>query len=68
MKQLLEFLGVLAIFQGATATLYGATGWPEGWGLIQRLDFLDGYELYAGITCLVLAGALFAASESVKSS
>ncbi|WP_156722269.1 hypothetical protein [Streptomyces apocyni] len=67
MKQLLEFLGVLALFQGATASLYGLTGWPEGWGLIQRLSFFDGYELFAGLVCVVLAVALFAASGSAKS-
>ncbi|KAF0791937.1 hypothetical protein P405_11480 [Streptomyces sp. FR-008] len=33
-------------------------------GLISRVGFLDGYEVYASIAALVLALALFALAES----
>ena len=42
------------------------TGWLRGWGLVQRLDFLDGHEIYGSVALLVLAFALFAAAESRK--
>ncbi|BFO16766.1 hypothetical protein SHKM778_31540 [Streptomyces sp. KM77-8] len=37
------------------------------WGFVQRLGFLDGYEVYASIALLVLGCALVAAAESRKS-
>lgn len=37
------------------------------WGLVQKVGFLDGYELYASVALLVLAIALFAAAESRRS-
>jgi len=66
MKQVLEFLGVIALVQGVAGLVYEFTGWLRGWGLVQRLDFLDGREIYGSITLLVLAFALFAAAESRK--
>jgi hypothetical protein len=39
--------------------------WPVG--LLQRVGFLDGYEVYVGIALIVLAVALFAAAESRRS-
>lgn len=66
MKQVLEFLGVLAFIQGAMGLVHEFTGWMRGWGLAQRLDFLGGREIYASIALLVLSFALFAAAESRK--
>ncbi|MGW3426130.1 hypothetical protein [Streptomyces phaeochromogenes] len=66
MKQVLEFLGVIALVQGVAGLVYEFTGWLRGWGLVQRLGFLDGREIYGSITLLVLAFALFAAAESRK--
>jgi hypothetical protein len=66
MKQVLEFLGVIALVQGVAGLVYEFTGWLRGWGLVQRLDFLDGREIYGSITLLVLAFALFAVAESRK--
>lgn len=60
MKQVLEFLGVLAVLQGVAGLLHEFSGWH--WGLVQRIGFLDGYEIYASVTLLVLGGALFAAA------
>lgn len=64
MKQLLEFLGVIALAQGVMGLLNEFTDWD--WGLVQGLDFLDGFELYASVALLVLAVALFAAAGSRK--
>ncbi|MEU6994449.1 hypothetical protein ABZ953_27810 [Streptomyces sp. NPDC046465] len=64
MKQLLEFLGVFLLFQGAVGLLHELTGTLRGWGLVQRLGFLDGHELYASVALTVLACALFAAVRS----
>ncbi|MEJ8671723.1 hypothetical protein [Streptomyces sp. NBC_01614] len=65
MKQLLEFLGVIALAQGVMGLLNEFTDWD--WGLVQGLGFLDGFELYASVALLVLAVALFAAAGSRKS-
>lgn len=65
MKQLLEFLGVIALVQGVAGLLNEFTDW--NWGLVQRIGFLDGYVIYASVALLVLAVALFAAAGSRKS-
>lgn len=62
MKQTLEVLGFLALVQGVAGLVTEFTDW--NWGLVHRWGFLDGYEIYASIALLVLAGALFAAAES----
>lgn len=62
MKQLLEFLGVLALAQGAMGLVHEFTDWHIG--LVQRIGFLDGYGVYASVALVVLAFALFAAAES----
>lgn len=67
MKKLLEFVGVVLLVQGGAGLVHEATGWFSGWGLVQRLGFLDGYEIYAGVALVVLAFAVFAAAESVRS-
>jgi len=67
MKQVLEFLGVIALLQGGVGLVHEFTGWLSGWGLVQRLDFLDGREIYGSSALLVLSFALFAAAESRKS-
>ncbi|MER5305688.1 hypothetical protein ABT039_40345 [Streptomyces lasiicapitis] len=67
MKQLLEFLGVILLIQGAVGLTHELTGWLRGWGAVQHLPFADGYELYLSIALVVLAFAVFAAAESRKS-
>ncbi|MFF3349850.1 hypothetical protein [Streptomyces sp. NPDC002779] len=62
MKQLLELLGFLALVQGVAGLVHQFTDWD--WGLVQRVGLLDGYEIYASITLLVLAFALFAVAEN----
>jgi hypothetical protein len=65
MKQLLEILGVIALAQGVAGLVHEFTDWK--WGLVQRIGFLDGFEIYVSVALLVLAFALFAAAESRKS-
>lgn len=65
MKQLLEIVGFVALVQGIAGLVHEFTDWD--WGMVQRLGFLDGYEIYASVALLVLAFALFAAAESRKS-
>ncbi|MEV3968494.1 hypothetical protein AB0K68_10195 [Streptomyces sp. NPDC050698] len=65
MKQVLEFLGFLALVQGVAGLAHEFTDWD--WGLVQRLRFLDGHEVYASVALLVLGVALFAAAGSRKS-
>ncbi|GAA4827489.1 hypothetical protein [Streptomyces ziwulingensis] len=62
MKQLLEFLGFVAVVQGVGGLADEFTDWH--WGLVQRIGPLDGYEIYASTTLLVLGLALFAAAGS----
>ncbi|GGQ72423.1 MULTISPECIES: hypothetical protein [Streptomyces] len=64
MKELLGVLGFLALVQGVLGLLHAFTRWHLG--LVQRLGFLDGYEVYVSVALVVLAFALFAASDSRK--
>jgi len=65
MKQVLEVLGFIALVQGIAGLVHEFTDWD--WGLVQRIGFLDGFEIYSSVALLVLAFALFAAAESRKS-
>lgn len=56
MRQLLELFGFLALVQGGAGLLHEFTDWHIG--------FLDGYEVYASVTLIVPAFALFAAAGS----
>ncbi|MFJ8111924.1 hypothetical protein [Streptomyces sp. NPDC096132] len=64
MKELLEVLGFLALVQGVLGLVHEFAHWRIG--LVQRIGFLDGYEVYASVALVVLAFALFAAAESRK--
>ncbi|PZH08760.1 hypothetical protein C1I97_15620 [Streptomyces sp. NTH33] len=64
MKKVLEFLGFIALVQGVLGLVHAFTGWHKG--LVQRIGFLDGYEVYASVALIVLACALFAVAESRK--
>lgn len=63
-KQLLELLGFIALVQGVMGLVHEFTDWRVG--LVRRLGFLDGYEVYASVALVVLALALFAAADSRK--
>ncbi|WP_432133766.1 MULTISPECIES: hypothetical protein [unclassified Streptomyces] len=62
MKQLLEVVGFIALVQGVLGLVHEFTDWHVGF--VQRIGFLDGYEVYASGALVVLAFALFAAAES----
>jgi hypothetical protein len=64
MKELLEIVGFLALVQGVAGLVHEFTDWD--WGFVQRIGFLDGYEVYASIALIVLALTLFAAAEGRK--
>ncbi|MCX5135947.1 hypothetical protein OOK06_28170 [Streptomyces sp. NBC_00340] len=66
MKQLLEVLGFIALVQGVLGLVQEITGLLRRWGIVRRLGFLDGYEIYASAALVVLAFALFAAAESSR--
>ncbi|GHJ41145.1 hypothetical protein Sm713_67540 [Streptomyces sp. TS71-3] len=59
---------MIALVQGVGGLVSAASGRSGGWGLVRLLDFLDGYEIYASVTLIVLSLALFAAAESRKKS
>ncbi|GAB2448475.1 hypothetical protein [Streptomyces incanus] len=65
MKKLLEILGLIALIQGVAGLVHQFTGW--GWGAVQRVGFLNGFEIYASIALVALGFALFATAESGKS-
>ncbi|MET9776591.1 hypothetical protein ABZ023_20390 [Streptomyces sp. NPDC006367] len=65
MKEFLEIVGFLVLVQGVAGLVHVFTDWD--WGFVQRIGFLDGYEVYASVALIVLALALFAAAESRKS-
>ena len=62
MKEFLGIVGFLALVQGVAGLVHEFTGWD--WGFVQRVGFLDGYEIYASVALVVLGLALFAAAES----
>ncbi|AXE89751.1 hypothetical protein [Streptomyces sp. Go-475] len=65
MKQAMEVLGFLALLQGVAGLVHEFTDW--NWGVVQRLGFLDGFEVYASVALLALGVALFAAAGSRRS-
>ncbi|RZU23790.1 hypothetical protein [Streptomyces sp. BK239] len=64
MRQLLEVIGFVALVQGIAGLVHEFT--DLHWGLVQRLGFLDGYEVYASVALLVFSFALFAMAEAQK--
>ncbi|MFM9614430.1 hypothetical protein DF268_22510 [Streptomyces sp. V2] len=64
MKQLLEFLGLIALVQGGMGLVHEFTDWNIGF--VQRIGFLDGAEIYASMALVVLGCALFAVAERRK--
>ncbi|AXQ53910.1 MULTISPECIES: hypothetical protein [Streptomyces] len=63
MRKILEIAGFLSLLQGVMGLVTEFTDRFDV-GLISRVGFLDGYEVYASIAALVLALALFALAES----
>ncbi|MEU6848013.1 hypothetical protein ABZ930_39775 [Streptomyces sp. NPDC046716] len=67
LRTVLEIIGAIALVQGAMGLIHAFTG-RLGWGLIGRVPFVDGREVYGSIALVVLAIALFAAADSRKGS
>ncbi|MFI9154334.1 hypothetical protein [Streptomyces sp. NPDC053367] len=65
MKQVLELLGFIALVQGVLGLLHEWVHWDVG--LVRRVGFLDGHEIYASVALIVLAFALFAVAERERS-
>ncbi|MFE2098217.1 MULTISPECIES: hypothetical protein [unclassified Streptomyces] len=65
MRQVLEFLGFIALAQGVMGLVHEFTDWHVG--LVQRIGFLDGYGVYASVALLLLAFALFAVADGRRS-
>ncbi|MFD8573005.1 hypothetical protein [Streptomyces sp. NPDC057694] len=65
LRTVLEIIGTLALVQGAMGLIHEFTGRLD-WGLIGRIPFIDGREVYGSIALVVLAIALFAAADSRK--
>ncbi|MFJ4715448.1 hypothetical protein [Streptomyces sp. NPDC088785] len=65
LRTVLEIIGTIALVQGAVGLIHAFTG-RLGWGLVGRVPFVGGHEVYGSIALVVLAIALFAAADSQK--
>lgn len=65
--QIIEVVAGFALLQGVLGIVQEFTG-RLGWGLIGRIGFLDGHEVYGSIALIVLAFAVFAAAEAQRKS
>ncbi|ALC19731.1 hypothetical protein ACH46N_01635 [Streptomyces pristinaespiralis] len=66
MKKILEVGGFLLFVWGAAGVAHELTGWFRFWGVVRRLSFLDGHELYASIVLAVLGGVMMVASDRFR--
>ncbi|WP_432069565.1 hypothetical protein [Streptomyces sp. AA1529] len=66
MKNFLGFVSFVLLAQGVGGILHEVTGGRfKLWTVVQRIGFLDGYEVYACVLLLVLGVAVGAASDAV---
>ncbi|MFJ8078197.1 hypothetical protein ACIQ7Q_30765 [Streptomyces sp. NPDC096176] len=63
MKKFLETAGFLLFLWGVAGVIHELTGWFKLRGVVRRLDFLDGYELYASIVLGVLGVVIMVAAD-----
>ncbi|WP_433441686.1 hypothetical protein [Nonomuraea sp. CA-141351] len=69
MKAMLTVLGWLLLLQGVGGllnTLFGWWRWAHGLLVVNRLPFLEGYEVFAAIVIGVLGLVLLAVTDSAK--
>ncbi|MQA11175.1 MAG: hypothetical protein GEU98_21975 [Pseudonocardiaceae bacterium] len=66
MRVFINLLGTLLLVQGVGGVLNNLIGDSRSWFLVNYLDFLDGYEVFASIVIGVLGLALIGATESKK--
>ncbi|MBC3993477.1 hypothetical protein H8N00_32325 [Streptomyces sp. AC563] len=65
MRKLLELLGAGLLLIGASSLVHHFTDWFGKWAVLDRLPFLDGYELYASGIVAVLGFAVLCAGDLV---
>ncbi|QNP66190.1 hypothetical protein [Streptomyces genisteinicus] len=63
MRKLFEVAGFLLFLWGAAGVVHEVTGWFGLWGVVRRLDFLEGYEMFAGIVMAVTGLVLMVAAD-----
>ncbi|MEV0970489.1 hypothetical protein [Microtetraspora glauca] len=69
MKTLLEIAGWAAVVQGvggAVTHLLGWWRWAHDLLIVNRLDILAGYEVFASLALVVLGFALLGTSETLN--
>ncbi|MET9343571.1 MULTISPECIES: hypothetical protein [unclassified Nonomuraea] len=69
MKAILDVAGAVLLIQGVGGvvnTVLGWWGWAHDFLIVNRLPFLDGYEVFAGIGLGILGFALLATADSMK--
>lgn len=66
MRGLLGFVSFVLITQGVGGLAHHF-GWFELWGLVHRIGFLDGHEVYASIVLIVLGLAAGGLAERAGS-
>lgn len=63
MKKIFEVAGFLLFVWGVGGVVHELTGWFKLWGVVDRLDFLDGYEMFASIVLAVVGVVLMVAAD-----
>lgn len=66
MKKLLGFISFVLIAQGVGGIVHHFFGWFGKWGLVHRVGFLEGYEVFAAVTLLILGIAVGGASDKLE--
>lgn len=64
MRGIFNLLGILLIVQGGGGVLNQLLDGSRSWFLVNYLDFVRGYEIFANIVIGVLGIAVVAATES----
>ncbi|WP_433545038.1 hypothetical protein ACQPZG_07470 [Streptomyces sp. CA-294286] len=63
MKRILEVAGFLMMLFGVAGLVHEWFDWFRLWGVVEKLGWFEGYEIYANIVLAVTGLALVAASE-----
>lgn len=65
MKRIFEVVGFLLTLWGVAGLVHEWFGWFKLWGVVAKLGWFEGYEVYASIVLAVAGLALMVASERV---
>ncbi|MEU1278599.1 hypothetical protein [Streptomyces sp. NPDC005805] len=66
MKKILSAAGCLLFVFGAAGVVHEFADWFRLWGLVHRLPFLDGYELFASIVLTVTGATIMVAADRLR--